>query len=159
MKQIFWFLMFNNNNNMYTFKVHYFYYINWPLGSVFWESLVLNHSCVQLFVTPWTVACQAPLFMWFLRQEYWSGLTFPSPVNLLNSGIEPLFPMSPILWWIVGWIPYLLNHQRSSKSLINRYVQFKLKWIVHLLNFVCSQWWWECECLVNSAASLWPNGL
>ena len=35
-------------------------------------------SCAQLFVTPWTAACQAPLFMEFSRQEHWSGLPFPS---------------------------------------------------------------------------------
>ena len=34
---------------------------------------------IQLFVTPWIVACQTPLSMWFSRQEYWSGLPFPSP--------------------------------------------------------------------------------
>ena len=32
------------------------------------------------FVIPWTVVCQAPLFMGFSRQEYWSGLPFPSPI-------------------------------------------------------------------------------
>ena len=37
-------------------------------------------SCVQLFATPWTVACQMPLSMEFSRQEYWSGLPFPTPV-------------------------------------------------------------------------------
>ena len=37
-------------------------------------------SCVQLFATPWTVAHQAPLSMEFSRQEYWSGLPFPSPL-------------------------------------------------------------------------------
>ena len=36
-------------------------------------------SCVQLFLTPWTVACQAPLSMGFFKQEYWSGLPFLSP--------------------------------------------------------------------------------
>ena len=36
-------------------------------------------SCVQLFVTPRTAACQAPLSLGFSRQEYWSGLPFPSP--------------------------------------------------------------------------------
>ena len=40
------------------------------------------------FVTPWTVDCQAPLSMGFSRQEYWSGLPFPSPGALPNSGIE-----------------------------------------------------------------------
>ena len=46
-------------------------------------------SCVQLFVTPWTVAYQAPLSMGFSRQEYWSGLSFPSPGGLPDPGIEP----------------------------------------------------------------------
>ena len=50
----------------------------------------LNH--VQLFVTPWTVACQAPLSMGFSRQEYWSGLPFPSPGDLPDAGIEPRSP-------------------------------------------------------------------
>ena len=37
--------------------------------------------------TPWTVACQAPLFMGFLRQEYWSGMPFPSPLFGSESGV------------------------------------------------------------------------
>ena len=49
---------------------------------------VKSLSCVQLFVTPWTVAHQAPQSMEFSRQEYWSGLPFPSPGNLPNPGIE-----------------------------------------------------------------------
>ena len=44
-------------------------------------------SCLTL-VTPWTVACQAPLSMRFPRQEYWSGLPFPSPGDLPNPGIK-----------------------------------------------------------------------
>ena len=46
-------------------------------------------SRVRLFVTPWTAASQAPPSMGFARQEYWSGLPFPSPGDLPNSGIEP----------------------------------------------------------------------
>ena len=46
-------------------------------------------NCVRLFATPWTVACQAPLSMTFSRQEYWSGLPFPSPEDLSDPGIEP----------------------------------------------------------------------
>ena len=49
-------------------------------------------SHVQLFVTPWTVAYQAPLSMRFSRQEYWSGLPFPTPGDLPDSGIEPRSP-------------------------------------------------------------------
>ena len=49
------------------------------------------HSCVWVFMTPWTVACQAPLSMEYSRQEYWSGWPFPSPGNL-DPGIKPGFP-------------------------------------------------------------------
>ena len=42
--------------------------------------------------TPWTIAHQAPLSMGFSRQEYWSGLPFPSPGDLPNPGIEPRSP-------------------------------------------------------------------
>ena len=49
-------------------------------------------SRVRLFATPWTVARQAPLSMGFSRQEYWSGLPFPSPGDLPNPGIKPGSP-------------------------------------------------------------------
>ena len=49
-------------------------------------------SRVQLFVTPWTVPCQAPLFMRFPRQEYRSRLPFPSPGDLPDPEIEPASP-------------------------------------------------------------------
>ena len=48
-------------------------------------------SC-PAFVTPWTVAYKGPLSMEFSRQEYWSGLPFPSPGDLPNPGIEPGSP-------------------------------------------------------------------
>ena len=53
---------------------------------------VKSLSHVRLFATPWTVAHQAPLSMGFSRQEYWSGLPFPSPGDLPNPGIEPMSP-------------------------------------------------------------------
>ena len=52
-------------------------------------------SRVQLFVTPWTVVHQASLSMVFSRQEYWSGLPFPSPGDLPNPEIEPASLVSP----------------------------------------------------------------
>ena len=63
---------------------------------------VRSLSCAQLFVTPWTVTHQAPLSMGFSRQEYWSGLPFPSPGIFLtqrwNSGLwhcrQTLYPLS-----------------------------------------------------------------
>ena len=53
---------------------------------------VKSLSRVQFSATPWAVAYQAPLSMEFSRQEYWSGLPFPSPGDLLNPGIEPGSP-------------------------------------------------------------------
>ena len=47
---------------------------------------------VRLFATPWTVAYQSSQSMEFSRQEYWSGLPFPSPEDLPNPGIEPGSP-------------------------------------------------------------------
>ena len=47
-------------------------------------------SRVRLFETAWTVAYKAPLSMGFSRQEYWSGLPFPSPGDLPDPGIEPV---------------------------------------------------------------------
>ena len=59
---------------------------------------MLSHfSRVQLFVTLWTVAHQAPQSMEFSRQEHWSGLPFPSPGDLPNLGIEPISLMSPAM--------------------------------------------------------------
>ena len=58
-------------------------------------------SHVQLFVTPWIVASQAPLSMEFFSQEYWSVLSFPPPGDLPNSGIKPASPVSCIGRWIL----------------------------------------------------------
>ena len=54
-------------------------------------------SRVQLFAALWTVAHQAPLSLGFSRQEYWSGLPFPPPGDLSNSGIEPASLLSPTM--------------------------------------------------------------
>ena len=52
-------------------------------------------SCVQFFVTLWTIACQLPLPMEFSRQEHWSGLPCPPPGDLSDPGIDPASPVSP----------------------------------------------------------------
>jgi len=78
----------------------------WPPGRLwaqvlsvfFWVhkwSEVKSLSRVRLFATPLTVAYKAPPSMGFSRQEYWSGLPFPSPGDLPNPGIKP---RSPALW-------------------------------------------------------------
>ena len=68
-----------------------------------WHYAVLSRfSHDRLFATLWAVTLQAPLSMGFSRQEYWSGLPFPPPGNLLEPGIEPMSPALQIL--------YLLSH-------------------------------------------------
>ena len=57
--------------------------------STFVKVKVKSLSGIRLFATLWTIAHQAPPSVGFSRQEYWSGLPFPSPGNLPNPGIEP----------------------------------------------------------------------
>ena len=68
-------------------------------------TVLVAQSCPTL-ATPWTVAHQAPLSMGFSRQEYWSGVPFPSPGNLPNIGIQPGTPA-------LQQILYHLSHQGS----------------------------------------------
>ena len=82
---------------------------------------VQSLSRVRLFVTPWTVAHQASPSMGFPSQEYWSGLPFPSPGNLLHPGIEPRSPALKVdalppepqgrllstLWWPIWPMTYM----------------------------------------------------
>ena len=53
---------------------------------------LVTKLCPTLAI-PWTIACQAPLFMGFSRQEYWNGLPFPSSGHLPDPGIEPGSPV------------------------------------------------------------------
>ena len=78
-------------------------------------------SCIRLFETLWTVVCQAPLSMGFSRQEYWSGLPFPSPGDLPSPGIKPgSLHCSQIL--------YHLSHQGLS------FLNCKTETIAHVLH-------------------------
>ena len=68
---------------------------------------VKSLSPIRLLATPWTVTYQAPPSMGFSRQEYWSGLPFPSPGDLPNPGLNPGLPhcRQPL---------YCLSHQGST---------------------------------------------
>ena len=68
-------------------------------GTLEWSMKISAQSVsrVWLFVTPWTVAHRTPLSMGFSRQEYWSGVPFPSPGDLPDPGIEPESLTSPAL--------------------------------------------------------------
>ena len=81
----------------------------WVVGVQKKGCAVLNHfSRVRLFGTIWTVACQATLSMGFSRQEYWSGLSFPSPGDLPNPGIK--------LHWQVASLPLGLPGKPQGKG-------------------------------------------
>ena len=73
---------------------------------------VLGCSVVSDFVTPWTAACQAPLSMGFFRQEYWSGLPFPSPGFFPTQGLNLSLPRLLHFRQIL----YPLSHWRSPET-------------------------------------------
>ena len=97
---------------------------------------LLSH--VRLFVTPWTVALQAPLFMEFCRQEYWSGLPCSSPGDLANPGIEykspalqaDSLPAEPQIYVYIQLINFavqqkLTQHCKKKKTIVQQ--KFKNK--------------------------------
>ena len=63
-----------------------FFFLSWQINFI--GGGFVTKLCLTL-VTPWTVACQAPQSIGFSRQEYWSGLPFPSPGDLPDPGIKP----------------------------------------------------------------------
>ena len=73
-----------------------------------WKVKVMSLSHVQLFSIPWSVAHKAPQSKEFSRQEYWSGLPFPSPGDLPDPGIKPRSPE-----FIYGYFSYVI-YQFSS---------------------------------------------
>ena len=73
--------------------------------------MLSRFSRVQLFGTPWTITCQAPLSMGFFQQKYWSVLLYPPPEDLPDPEIEPMSPASPAL----QVDSLLLSHWRSLK--------------------------------------------
>ena len=108
-------------------------------------------SGVQLCAAPLTVACQAPLFMEFPRQEYWGGLPFPTPGDPPDPGIEPECLASPALagrffttstiWdalrWLLEvlsvspaqvWSPHRGWHMAGLKSTHPRCLELKVWW-------------------------------
>ena len=76
------------------------------------------------FATLWTLTCQAPLSMWFSRQEYWSGLPFFSPGDLPDLGSEPTSPT-----WQEDYLP--LSNQGSPYL---KFVVFSMIWSLALFS-------------------------
>ena len=69
-------------------------------------------SCVRLFVTPWTVACQAPMSMGFSKQEYWSGLPCPLLGVCLTQGLK--------VSCIGMWVPYHWHMDHFKLKLLEK---------------------------------------
>ena len=69
---------------------------NMALQAQVFLPLLFSRSVVSDSATPWTVASQASLSLGFPRQEYWSGLPFPSPEDLPNPGMKPASPACQI---------------------------------------------------------------
>ena len=101
-------------------------------------------SGVRVFATPWTVARQAPPSMGFSRQDYWSGLLFPSPGDLPNPGIEP--QVSHIAGrrfhlWATREVPFMHKGWVNGSSILiapeirsqQREQAFHLEWFGFLL--------------------------
>ena len=84
-----------------------------------WTSVQFSCS-VQLFATPWTVAYQALWSMGFSRQEYWSGLPFPSPGDLPNQGIETGSPALQTLCRLSHQGIYDVQHKKDEY--LRRYI-------------------------------------
>ena len=89
--------------------------------------VVQVHCCVRLFVTPWTVAHQAPLSMGFPRQEYWSGLPCPPPGDLPNPGIRPVCPALQADSLLIGHWGSL--HQPLHLYTTPSYIDLTLFWL------------------------------
>ena len=94
---------------------------------------------VQLFVIPWTVACQAPLSMGFSSQEYWNGLPCPPPGDLPNPGIKP---ESPVALALVGGFfttkPLGKPIHLAGRVTINAFHQFKRNLLIKY--YVSGKW-------------------
>ena len=100
---------------------------------------MLSHlSCIWLFVTPWTVAHQAPLFMGFSRQECWSGLPFPPPGNLPDPGIKPTSPASPALQ------ADSFTMEPTTAMVIMSEVGLPSELFKHWVSVCLSSFWWKC---------------
>ena len=88
----------------------------WARQSIGGSCCLVIKSLSHSFVTPWIVALRAPLSMGFPKQEYWSGLLFPSPRDLPYPGIEPESPALQVYshWWWTG-SPGMLQFMGSQR--------------------------------------------
>ena len=119
-------------------------------GSWKWKVKVKSLSHVQLFVTPWTVALQAPQYMGFSRHEYWSGLLFPSPGDLPDPGIEPGLSYC-------RWTLYRLSYQGSSVHVIPQIRILDWDAMPYSRRSFQSRDWTQVCCIAGRSFTIWAN--
>ena len=91
------------------------------LGFILYNFVVVQSlSHVLLIATSWTVAHQAPLPMGFPRQEYWSGLSFPSPEDFLDPGMETVSPELAGIFFTSEPLEKPLESLKTSEVLIKK---------------------------------------
>ena len=103
-----------------------------------------HFSCVQLFSTLWTLACQAPLSLEFSRQEYQSGLPFPPPGDLPDPGIEPVLLTPPALagrffTTCATWEAITKIIMKVKVKSLSRVRLFETPWTVQPTRLLCPQ--------------------
>ena len=89
------------------------------------------YSVMSDSATPWTIACQTPLFITFPRQEYWSGLPFPPPGDLPDPGIKPISPALAGVFFTTSTTWEAPNYCLPVGFLRNSAISWQ-KWVVHL---------------------------
>ena len=92
------------------------YHVEFEISNIFIRLIVFVLSHVWLFVIPWTVVYQTPLFMGFSRQEYWSELPCPSPGNFLERGIESTSFTSLTLFNYKKQTTFVINEQKLYRD-------------------------------------------
>ena len=102
-----------------------------PLAMCVCESL----SRVRLFVTQWTIACQVTLSMRFSRQEYWSGLPFPSPGDLPIQGSNPGPPHCRQILYHLSQGQCLRQKEQHTDGIVENHIYSSV--LSHSLLFAC----------------------
>ena len=123
---------------MYLIKVLYLEYIKDSMCC----GVLSNFNCAWLFVIPWTVAYQTPLFMGFSRQEFWSELSCPSPGNLLKPGIEPTSNASLALFSYKKQTTLEINAQKLYRDTSGNKI---CRWANDHMKRQCNSSLWICK--------------
>ena len=128
--------VFGEPKNEHLLKQHLIYDPKWGYGT--WLCLC---SCIRLFATPWTVARQASLSLGFSKQEYQSGLPFPTPGDLPNPGIEPQCPALAGGFFTTSPPGKLLWNMNSTElSIEGFWSKFKQPWAADFDVVRCTFW-------------------